>query len=170
MTRLFETPLRGLRAGFRTLKMKEARSRKIADRPDVVGLGPMEGSVRVAVQCRANTLFMAPALQPGVIVIVEDPSISRLVKNVLRREGRQVVVTDAQQALTLMEQGDSQVKLLITNRPHAFTGLDGFVPVLYLTSAPDWDLAARTRGLRVLQKPFHTKDLVEAVGEIIPGK
>jgi DNA-binding response OmpR family regulator len=112
---------------------------------------------------------MAPSHQPGVIVIVEDPSISRLVKNVLRREGRQVVVTDAQQALTLMEQGDSQVRLLITNRPHAFARLDGFVPVLYLTSAPDWELAARTRGLRVLQKPFHAKDLVEAVGEIIPG-
>jgi DNA-binding response OmpR family regulator len=111
---------------------------------------------------------MVPTSQSGVIVIVEDPSISRLVKSVLRREGREVLVADAQQAQTLMEQGDSRVKLLITNRPHAFAGLDGFIPVLYLTSAPDWELAARTRGLRVLQKPFQTKDLVEAVGEIIP--
>jgi DNA-binding response OmpR family regulator len=110
---------------------------------------------------------MAPTPQPGVIVIVEDPSISRLVKNVLRREGREVLVADAHQALTLMERSDSQVKLLITNRPQAFAQLDGFVPVLYLASTPDWDLAARTRGLRVLQKPFHARDLVEAVGEII---
>jgi DNA-binding response OmpR family regulator len=114
-------------------------------------------------------LFMAPTQQSGVIVIVEDPSISRLVKNVLRREGREVVVTGAEHALSLMEQCDSRVKLLITNRPQEFARLDGFVPVLYLASTPDWELAARTRGLRVLQKPFQTKDLVEAVGEIIPG-
>jgi DNA-binding response OmpR family regulator len=111
---------------------------------------------------------MAPIPHTGVIVIVEEPSISRLVRNVLRREGREVLVADAEQALTLMEQGDSPVKLLITNRPHAFAQKDGFVPVLYLASSPDWDLAARTRGLRVLQKPFHARDLVEAVGEIIP--
>lgn len=117
---------------------------------------------------RAPILLMVPTSQSGVIVIVEDPSISRLVKSVLRREGREVLVVDAQQAQTLMEQGDSRVKLLITNRPHAFAGLDGFIPVLYLTSAPDWELAARTRGLRVLQKPFQTKDLVEAVGQIVP--
>ena len=112
--------------------------------------------------------FMAPIPHTGVILIVEEPSISRLVKNVLRREGREVLVADPEQALALMAQSDSRVKLLRTNRPHAFEQMDGFVPVLYLASAPDWDLAARTRGLRVLQKPFHARELVEAVGEIIP--
>jgi CheY-like chemotaxis protein len=97
---------------------------------------------------------------------VEDPSIRRLVKNVLARIGHEVVESDAQHALHLVESGETTVKLLITNRPQAFERLDGKVPMLYLASAPDWDLAARAHKLRVLQKPFNPKDLLEAVGEI----
>ena len=109
---------------------------------------------------------MAPSPHTHVILIVEDPSICRLVKNVLRRDGREVMETDTQQALRLVEDGEAGVELLITNRPQAFEQLDGRVPVLYLASSPDWDLARRRRGLRVLQKPFHAKELMEAVVEI----
>ncbi len=113
---------------------------------------------------------MAPSPQSGVIIVVEDASIRRLVKNVLGREGHDVIESDAQQALRLVETGEAPVKLLITNRPQAFAHLDGFVPVLYMASTPDWELASRMRRLRVLQKPFRTKDLLQAVGEITGRK
>jgi DNA-binding response OmpR family regulator len=112
---------------------------------------------------------MAPRTSPGVILIVEDPSIRRLVKNVLRRGGYKAIECDVEQALRSLAGGEASVMLLITNRPEAFAYLDGSVPLLYLASAPDWELAARTRGMRVLQKPFHTKELLDAVGEITEG-
>ena len=109
---------------------------------------------------------MTSSPDAGVILIVEDPSICRLVKSVLQRQGREVVEIDEPQALHMLECGETPVRLLITNRPQAFERLAGAVPTLYLASAPDWELAARTRGVRVLQKPFHAKDLIEAVGDI----
>ena len=50
---------------------------------------------------------MAPRPQSGVIVVVEEPSIRRLVKNVLGREGHEVIESDASQALRLVETGGS---------------------------------------------------------------
>lgn len=114
----------------------------------------------------ACLLCMAPSPQSGLILIVEEPSIRRLVKNVLQRKGHAVLEADARRALRLVEGHETVVKLLITNLPHAFAELEGTVPILYLATSPDWDLAARTRRLRVLQKPFRTQELLEAVGEI----
>jgi len=107
---------------------------------------------------------MSPASSPGVIVIVEDPFIRRLVRSVLGRSGHQVVESDAQDALNLAVQNPDSVKLLITNKPHVFEPLEHAVPILYLATFPDWELAARFRRLRVLQKPFHAHELLEAVG------
>ncbi len=109
---------------------------------------------------------MASCTQTGVIVIVEDPSIRRLVKSVLGRDGHQVVECGAEQAMRYVAGGEPAVKLLITNRPQEFSELDADVPILYLTSTPDWDVARRARQVRVLQKPFHAKDLLEAVGDL----
>ena len=111
---------------------------------------------------------MASCTQTGVIVIVEDPAIRRLVKSVLGRDGHQVLECGAEQALRYVTAGEEPVKLLITNRPQEFSELENTVPILYLTSTPDWDIARRTRQLRVLQKPFHAKDLIEAVRDLAP--
>ena len=102
----------------------------------------------------------------GVIVIVEDPFIRRFVRSVLGRFGHEVMESDAQDALKLAAEGPGSVKLLITNKPDVFERLEHPVPILYLASFPDWELAARFTKLRVLQKPFHAHELLEAVGQV----
>ena len=102
----------------------------------------------------------------GVIVIVEDPFIRRFVRSVLGRSGHEVMESDAQDALKLAAEGPGSVKLLITNMPGIFERLQPPVPILYLATFPDWDLAARFSKLRVLQKPFHAHELLEAVGQV----
>ncbi len=112
---------------------------------------------------------MAPSPHAGVILVVEEPSIRRLLKNVLERGGHEVMEIDAGRAVRLVRGLEPAVKLLITNRPERFAEIDGSVPILYLASSPDWELARRSRGVRVLQKPFHTKELLQAVEEITDG-
>ena len=117
---------------------------------------------------RAQT-SMAPSPQAGMIVIVEDPSIRRLLKNVLERVGHCVMESDTRRVIRLVKSREAAVKLLITNLPEAFSEIEGAVPILYLASSPDWELVRRSRGVRVLQKPFHTKELLEAVDAIADG-
>jgi DNA-binding response OmpR family regulator len=106
---------------------------------------------------------MAPRTRTGVIVIVEDPFIRRLVRSVLGHSGLEVIESDAQEAYTLAAREPGFVKLFITNKPDVFRQLEDTVPILYLAASPDWDLASRFKKLRVLQKPFHARDLLEAV-------
>jgi DNA-binding response OmpR family regulator len=106
---------------------------------------------------------MAPRTSIGVIVIVEDPFIRRLVRSVLGRSGHDIVESDAQEAFRLAARRPGFVKLFITNKPAVFEHLDDTVPILYLSASPDWDLASRFKNLRVLQKPFHARELMEAV-------
>jgi DNA-binding response OmpR family regulator len=109
---------------------------------------------------------MAPRTSRGVIVIVEDPFIRRLVRSVLGRSGHDVVESDAQEAFRLAARGPGFVKLFITNKPDVFEHLEHTVPILYLSASPDWDLASRFKNLRVLAKPFHASELLEAVTEV----
>ena len=109
---------------------------------------------------------MSAPSTPGVIVIVEDPFIRRFVRNVLGRLGYAVIESDEKDALQLASESPGGVKLLITNRPDVFECLDRAVPILYLSATPDWELAARFSNLRVLQKPFHPHELLEAVGRV----
>jgi DNA-binding response OmpR family regulator len=96
-------------------------------------------------------------------VIVEDPFIRRFVRTILGRSGHDVMESDEKDALKLAAEGRGSVKLLITNKPGVFERLDRTVPILYLAATPDWDLASRFTNLRVLQKPFHAHELLEAV-------
>jgi DNA-binding response OmpR family regulator len=107
---------------------------------------------------------MSPRSSSGVIVIVEDPFIRRFVRSVLGRSGHEVMETDAHDAYKLAAEGPGSVKLLITNKPDVFEHLEPMIPILYLAASPDWELAGRFRNLRVLQKPFHAHELLDAVG------
>src|SRR5580700_3003154 len=118
-----------------------------------------------AVAC-ACTHPMTPASSSGVIVIIEDPFIRRFVRTVLGRSGHRVMESEAKDALQLAAEGPGSVKLLITNKPGIFERLQPSVPILYLSTFPDWELAARFSNLRVLQKPFHANELLDAVGEV----
>jgi DNA-binding NtrC family response regulator len=99
----------------------------------------------------------------GLVVVVEDPSVCRLVKTVLKRHGHEVVSAEVWRAAEWIEHGDRPVELLITNRPQIFEGLNRAVPILYLASDPDWDYVSSHGSLSVLEKPFHPNELVEAV-------
>ena len=109
---------------------------------------------------------MSPRSSSGVIVIVEDPFIRRFVRSVLGRSGHHVMESDALDAYKLAAEGPGSVKLLITNKPDVFEHLEPTVPILYLAASPDWELASRFSNLRVLQKPFHAHELLEAVGAV----
>ena len=109
---------------------------------------------------------MSPRYSSGVIVIVEDPFIQRFVRSVLGRSGHHVMESDALDAYKLAAEGPGSVKLLITNKPDVFEHLERTVPILYLAASPDWELASRFSNLRVLQKPFHAHELLEAVGAV----
>src|ERR1700691_3193435 len=109
---------------------------------------------------------MPPLCSTGVILIVENPFIRRFVRSVLGRCGHEVMESDAQDALKLAAEGPGIVKLLITNKPDVFARLEHPVPILYLATFPDWEFAARFSKLRVLQKPFHAHELLEAVGQV----
>jgi PHD/YefM family antitoxin component YafN of YafNO toxin-antitoxin module len=109
---------------------------------------------------------MAPNPHAGVILIVEEASIGRMVKRVLARAGHKAIETDVQQAMRLVARGDSSAKLVITNRPRPFAELNSAAPVLYLASAPDWELANGATRMRILRKPFQAKDLLQAVDEL----
>jgi DNA-binding response OmpR family regulator len=110
--------------------------------------------------------IMAPRTRTGAIVIVEDPFIRRLVRSVLGRSGLEIIESDAQEAYKLAARAPGFVKLFITNKPDVFEHLEDAVPILYLAASPDWDMASRFKKLRVLQKPFHARELLEAVTEV----
>jgi len=106
---------------------------------------------------------MSPSSRSAAIVIVEDPFIRRFVRTILGRSGHNVMESDEKDALKLAAEGPGRVMLLITNKPAVFERLDRAVPILYLAAIPDWDLASRFTNMRVLQKPFHAHELLEAV-------
>jgi hypothetical protein len=88
------------------------------------------------------------------------------VRSVLERGGYEVADTDERRARSILD-SEPAVRLIITNQPQTFEPLIGLAPILYLASEPDWDLASRIPGMRVLQKPFQTKELLAMVREMI---
>ena len=50
--------------------------------------------------------------------------------------------------------------------PRWFLPVAGDLPLLYLSAAPDREVASRFPNLLVLQKPFRTADLLSAVNEL----
>ncbi len=99
----------------------------------------------------------------GPILIVEDPLVSKLVRTVLLRHGYQVKLTSQAEALALLEGGDPNVGVLLTNAPEPFLEFGDQVPLLYLTSSPNVLFQAAFRSCRVVVKPFVPEDLVRAV-------
>lgn len=114
--------------------------------------------------------FSTPTQDSGVIVVVEDPLISRFVGKVLQRAGYPVLELDPQPALNATRNGEIRVKMLITNIPHVFAASAADVPLLYLAAEPNYFLTEGFRELRVLQKPFLPAQLLGMVNEMThPG-
>ena len=97
------------------------------------------------------------------ILIVEAPIVQKFLRTVLEREGYESVEAGPQAALELIKLSRPPVGLLITNSPGIFLPFAEQVPLIYIAACPDLDLAARFRTCRVLQKPFHPGEFLQAV-------
>ena len=100
------------------------------------------------------------------MVVCENPLVENYLRFVLERSGCQVVLCDARKALEMVNSPGQKVDLLITNSPSEFLPVAGDLPCLYLSAAPDPEVAARFPKLRVLEKPFRTDELLRAVKEL----
>jgi DNA-binding response OmpR family regulator len=110
---------------------------------------------------------MTDQVSGGAIVIVEDPFVSEFLRKILQRKGYQVLPVKAGEGLDLLRAGDCTVRLLITNRPAAFTEFAERVPLLYLAAFPDIDVSAKFPASRVLSKPFHPEQLLTCVEQLL---
>jgi DNA-binding NarL/FixJ family response regulator len=103
---------------------------------------------------------------PGIVAVVEDPFIRKLLKDLLSRHGYQVVEYSSSRAVALLSARSEQVNLIITNAPAEFLPFAQWLPVLYLAAAPDTDLASRFTRCRCVRKPFLAEDLLNAVADL----
>jgi len=76
-----------------------------------------------------------------------------------------VILCDPRRAVEMV-QARQKVDLLITNSPADFLPIAGELPLLYLSAAPDPELASRFSKLRVLEKPFRSDELLRAVKDL----
>ena len=108
----------------------------------------------------------APDSDSGVIVVVEDPFVSRFVGKVLERAGFPVLQMDPQPALQATRSGEPRVRMLITNTPQLFAETAADIPLLYIAAEPNATLTLGFRETRVLQKPFLPSELLGLVNEM----
>ena len=97
------------------------------------------------------------------LVVVEDVLISKLVRTVLQKHGYSVVTVGPSEATGILRSAAAPDEILLTNAPSHFLEFAERIPLLYLTSSPDPDVAAAFRSCRVVRKPFAPHELVAAV-------
>lgn len=100
------------------------------------------------------------------LIVVEDLSISKLVRSVLEKKGRSPVAATPTEAMEMLRTPESTAPILITNTPDKFLEFAESVPLLYLTSSPNLPLQYAFRNCRVVRKPFVPDDLVRAIDEL----
>lgn len=103
---------------------------------------------------------------PGIVAVIEDPFIRKLLRDILTRHGYRVVEYSAQRAVEHLRAGSEHVNLVITNAPAELLPVAQEVPLLYLAAAPDPDLAACFPACRCVRKPFQSEHLLSAVREL----
>jgi hypothetical protein len=100
------------------------------------------------------------------ILVAEDPFVGSFLRTVLQRHGHKVVTGEAVYSSELVRQGRIAADVVITNDPEAFLPLAGTLPLLYIAASPDPELASKFAACRVLRKPFHNDELLEAVEDL----
>jgi hypothetical protein len=109
---------------------------------------------------------MFAEIDHGVVIVIEDAFIRKFLRCALARAGFCSVEMETHAAAEFVRSGAAYVKALITNKPEACVDWASQIPLVYTTSCPD-SIAMRgfTRA-RVLQKPFHAQQLVEALEDV----
>jgi hypothetical protein len=97
------------------------------------------------------------------VLISEDPFVAVFLRTLLHRYGYEIVSIAAERGLDLIETGELQVDLVITNTPQVFLPVADRVHLIYLAAMPDPSLIARFPSARALRKPFPNAELVETV-------
>ena len=100
------------------------------------------------------------------IVVVEDPLVGRLVHSVLGRRGFHVQERSPETALDLLCAAPHP-NVVITNQPQLFVHLANMIGMIYMAACPDDWVAASFPRCRVLHKPFHPRDLLDAVEALL---
>jgi hypothetical protein len=109
---------------------------------------------------------MPREVDPGVILVIEDAFIRKFLSCALARAGFLPVEMEVPAAADFVRSGGVPVKALITNKPEVCVEWASGIPLVYTTSCPDPDaMRGFTRG-RVLQKPFHAHQLLDALNEV----
>ena len=102
----------------------------------------------------------------ATIAVIEDPFVRCYLRDLLGRQGYRVLGSNVESALDLLRSGDDPIDLVITNTPSEFEAFADRVPFLYLSAAPDPDLASRFFYCHTLQKPFRPDELLAFVREM----
>jgi hypothetical protein len=102
----------------------------------------------------------------GMIAVIEDPFVSKFLRDLLTRRGYRVLESSALQIKGMITEGGMSFALVITNQPNELVSFASDLPLLYLAASPDSGLIARFRNGRALRKPFQTQQLLNAIGEL----
>jgi hypothetical protein len=103
------------------------------------------------------------------IALVEDPLIRKLLKDILVRHGFGVFDYNQKGAIDILAASGCANHVLVTNMPAPFLQFAERLPLVYLSSSPDPDLAARFHSCRCVKKPFQPEELVDAVRLLADG-
>lgn len=107
-----------------------------------------------------------PTARRNAIAVIEDPFVQNYLRDLLVRQGYQVIQSDSHHVSEELRSENERIDLVITNSPRDFVAFADWVRVLYLGSAPDMELASRFSFCRVLRKPFHPAELLAAVSDL----
>jgi hypothetical protein len=100
------------------------------------------------------------------ILVAEDPFVVTFLRTVLQRRGHKVISGEAVASGDLLRERQITADMVITNRPDAFLDFAPWLPLLYLASDPDQQLARHFSHCRVLRKPFRNEELLAAVEQL----
>jgi DNA-binding response OmpR family regulator len=103
----------------------------------------------------------------GAILVVEDVFVRDFLRTTLSRRGYKVICAEAADALAVLREGPVRIDLLITNAPMSFAEF-GDLPVLYLAACPDPSALQCFRRCLALRKPFHPKQLLSHIAQLLP--
>jgi hypothetical protein len=128
--------------------------------------------LRIQYEQPATTLpytWMTPTHHEWTVAVAEDPFVRRYIGALLAKHGFQTAENDTRLTLRMMESGDLQPDVLITNDPGSFAGFAEEIPVVYVAAAPDPSLVRAFKSSRMLRKPFQAEELLQAVAELTEG-
>jgi len=102
----------------------------------------------------------------GVIVIVEDPFITKFLHSALSRAGESAISLSPKSAMEFMDAAKTPVRALITNTPQMFRPHAGQFPLIYTSSCPVPEAVDGFPVNRTVRKPFHAAQVLDAIHEV----